>query len=46
MDTGSKIDIYLETDASKAGWRGNLNGKIIGGRWSRTEPVSGTKHRF
>lgn len=32
-----KVDIYLETDVSKAGWGGNLNGKITGGRWS--EPV-------
>ncbi|XP_052694156.1 uncharacterized protein LOC128172399 isoform X2 [Crassostrea angulata] len=34
-----KVDIYLETDASKAGWGANLNGKITGGRWSKTESV-------
>lgn len=34
-----KVDVYLETDASKAGWGANLNGKTTGGRWSETESV-------
>lgn len=34
-----KVDFYLETDASKAGWGANLNGKTTGGRWSETESV-------
>lgn len=34
-----KVDVYLETDTSKAGWGANLNGKTTGGRWSESESV-------
>ena len=34
-----KIDIYIETDASKAGWGANLDGTTTGGRWSVAESV-------
>lgn len=32
-----KIDIYLEADASNAGWGASLNGINISGRWSEAE---------
>lgn len=32
-----KIDMYLETDASNAGWGASLNGIKTSGRWSEAE---------
>lgn len=32
-----KIDMYLETDASNAGWGASLNGINTSGRWSEAE---------
>ena len=34
-----KIDIYLETDASKSGWGANLDGVTTGGRWTQSESL-------
>jgi hypothetical protein len=35
----SKIQFYLETDASKAGWGANFHGIKTGGRWTGKESL-------
>ena len=32
-----KIELYIETDASKLGWGANFEGRKTGGRWSKNE---------
>lgn len=39
MDEIPKNDMYLETDASNAGWGANLRGIHTGKRWSEVESL-------